>query len=74
MDAGGRRMSDWSKRTAELFGERERLENAGVPLGEIWERLRRMRIHIVKPATTDWQRRLDEETYTREVIENKQDK
>ena len=44
-------------------------------LQEQIERWRRMRIHIVKPATTDWQRRLDEETYgTREVIENKQDK
>ncbi len=70
-------MSDWSKRTAELFGERKRLEDGGVPLDEIQERLRRMRIHIVKPATTDWQRRLDDETYgTREVevIENKDDK
>ena len=43
-------------------------------LQEQIERWRRMRIHIVKPATTDWQRRLDEETYAREVIENKQDK
>ena len=44
-------------------------------LQEQIERWRRMRIHIVKPATTDWQRRLDDETYgTREVIENKQDK
>ena len=43
-------------------------------LQEQIERWRRMRIHLVKPATTDWQRRLDEETYTREVIENKQDK
>jgi DNA-binding transcriptional MerR regulator len=56
-------MSDWSKRTAELFGERKRLEAAGVPLDEIRERLRRMRIHLVKPATAEWQERLDEETY-----------
>jgi len=27
------------------------------------ERWRRMRIHLVKPAAAEWQKRLDEETY-----------
>jgi hypothetical protein len=66
-------MSDWSRRTAELFGERTRLEAAGVPLDEIQERLRRMRIHLVKPAAAEWQKQLDEETYG-QVIEKKDDK
>jgi hypothetical protein len=64
-------MSDWSKRAAELFGARTRLEAAGVPLDEIWERLRRMRIHVVKPATAEWQKRLDAETYGGKTTETK---
>jgi hypothetical protein len=64
-------MSDWSKRTAELFGERKRLEAAGVPLDEIRERLCRMRIHLVKPATAEWQKRLDEEIYGGKTKETK---
>jgi DNA-binding transcriptional MerR regulator len=71
-------MSDWSKRTAELFGERKRLEAAGVPLDEIRERLRRMRIHLVKPAAAEWQKRLDEETYGGKTVsqttDNKREK
>ena len=63
------------KACGRTFWRKKEIGKRGVPLDEIQERLRRMRIHIVKPATTDWQRRLDEETYgTREVIENKQDK
>jgi hypothetical protein len=41
-------------------------------LQEQIERWRRMRIHLVKPAATEWQRRLDEETYG-QVIEKKDD-
>ena len=32
-------------------------------LQEQIERWRRMRIHLVKPAAAEWQKRLDEETY-----------
>ena len=32
-------------------------------LQEQIERWHRMRIHIVKPAAAEWQKRLDEETY-----------
>jgi len=32
-------------------------------LQEQIERWRRMRIHLVKHATAEWQKRLDEETY-----------
>ena len=41
-------------------------------LQEQIERCRRMRIHVVKPATAEWQERLDEETYG-QVIEKKDD-
>ena len=42
-------------------------------LQEQIERWRRMRIHLVKHATAEWQKRLDEETYG-QVIEKKDDK
>ena len=66
-------MSDWSKRAAKLLGEIANLQAAGASSDEIQERLRRMRPHLVKPATEEWQKRLDEETYG-QVVEKKDDK
>jgi len=41
-------------------------------LQEQIERWRRMRIHLVKHAVAEWQKRLDEETYG-QVVEKKDD-
>ena len=58
--AKARREQEYRKRIIALNKKQEALKEMAMIselLQEQIERLRRMRIHIVKPATTDWQRR-----------------